>query len=212
MPPGPGAVGSRHYLGGLMRRHGCLLLPLLLFLNSCRDARLALPTASVAPTAVGLRPHSVAVGLLAVVGRRLVSPATCLPAAAVPRQGTQPEKTRTSQMPERRASRPQVAPPFAAPTDALSRQGAKSWRLEKPKPSTGWGKLKHFLGRLGAWTIYLTLVGLASWLVYLAIKWCFTLGVLGIVFGGLGAVMLTLLLIYFVVFFGFFALVSKTPM
>ncbi|MBF9140968.1 hypothetical protein [Hymenobacter properus] len=77
---------------------------------------------------------------------------------------------------------------------------------------TGRGKLKYFMGRFLSWAIYLTLVGLAGWLVYALFKWSLALDAGAALFFGLPLIMLALFLLYFIVSFGFFAIVAEMPM
>ncbi|WP_305011014.1 hypothetical protein [Hymenobacter mellowenesis] len=189
-------------------------ISLLLLLNGCRYARFAFEPHAARPIA-GVSRATFAGAVRPVpppAGNQPVASLKCMEVAAYHSPGNQPEIRPTGKPLARRHESPRFRPGLHTPSDTLLRSVIGRRHSGAPEPSTGWGKVRYVLGRLLAWTVYLTLVGLGGWLIFLVAKWCFALDVLGIVFGGFIVVVLALLLLYFLVLFGFFALVSKTPM
>lgn len=197
----------------LHRRH---LLPflLLLSLSSCRNAQFAFMANPTRPAAADSQPA------FAKVITRLAPPATDRRPAgtSVPSRETvvrnsinKKEKSRTSKVLGGRNARQWLPTRLKMPADTLPRQAGRPWQLKRPKPSTGWGKVGYFFGRLLAWAVYLALVGLAGWLVFLTVEMILTFEVAAVILG-IGLFMLAFLLLYFTAFIGFFTLVSEVPM
>ncbi|WP_201980201.1 hypothetical protein [Hymenobacter rubidus] len=186
-----------------------LLLVLLLSLSGCRSARLdfvanpvPLVTADLWASSAPLvtRPTPL------IANQRQTGTSAPSPVSSIRK------RHRICAVPGRRNTGLGPLSRLSAPADTLPRQVVRPGHLKAPKLSTGWGKVKWFAGRLFAWAIYLTLVGLAGWLVFVIVRWGFALEFGASLFIGIPLLLLALLLLYLMLTVGFFLTVAEVPM
>lgn len=187
------------------------LLAVLLSLSGCRHAQFAFtaqPLAAVprAAFAKAARPALPSV-------RNQLTAAPGAPEVAADIIPVKQQKPRpTNKALTRRHVLLRVQHQLQAPSDTLLRSVVGRRHFVASGPNTRWEKVRYFLGSVLRWTIYLSLVELAGWLVFLVVKWSFALEAGAGIFFGIPLIFLALLVFSFVVIFGFFALVSEVPM
>ena len=192
----------------LMPPRPFLLLALLLALSGCHSTRFTFTAPPPRPVmADSLATVAPLPGRPAVAWRALSEMAVAASRnVSKPHQSNGPTSYRRALLSPR--------PRLIAPADTIPRyhsiaEARKAYRQQ----FNFWGRLKIFFKEdFLDWVLFLTFVGLAAWLVVIAVKFMLTLEVLGIVFGGIPLVLLSLVLFFFVYFFSFFAFVSTVPM